>query len=160
MEEEIGKNGLKKEDVYRLSKIINQLNELTRAYRIGKINFGKTGTVLDSASSIWSISLNPSRATNVYGCLVSLKPLLKNKKVIQQEYNPSIINPILIQVYPRKWGWPDLLHSNSNISSSHSPSWSIHGILLPQTNTLALLLHLCLPNWWIRFQWKKKSYCA
>ena len=52
MEEEIGKNGLKKEDVYRLSKIINQLNELTRAYRIGKINFGKTGTVLDSASSI------------------------------------------------------------------------------------------------------------
>ena len=50
----------------------------------------------------------------------------------------------LIQVYPRKRGWPDLLHSNSNLSNSHSPSRSIQGILLLQTNTLALLLHLHL----------------
>ena len=56
----------------------------------------------------------------------------------------SIINPILIRVYPRKWGWPGLPHSNSNLSNAHSPSHSIHGILLLQTNTLALLLHLHL----------------
>ena len=56
------------------------------------------------------------------------------------------INPILIRVYPRKRGWPDLPHSNSNLSNSHSPSRSIHGILLLETNTLALLLHLPLPR--------------
>ena len=55
-----------------------------------------------------------------------------------------IINPILIRVYPRKWGWPDLLHSKSNLSNSHSSSCSIQGILLLQANTLALLLHLHL----------------
>ena len=27
------------------------------------------------------------------------------------------INPILIRVYPRKRGWPDLPHSNSNLSN-------------------------------------------
>ena len=37
---------------------------------------------------------------------------------------------------------PDLPHSNSNLSNSHSHSRSIQGILLLQTNTLALLLHL------------------
>ena len=42
----------------------------------------------------------------------------------------------LIQVYPRKQVWPDLPHSNSNLSNSHSPFRSIHGILLLQTNTL------------------------
>ena len=52
------------------------------------------------------------------------------------------INPIMIQVYSCKLGWPDLPHSNSNLSNSHSPSCSIHGILLFQSNTLALLLHL------------------
>ena len=56
------------------------------------------------------------------------------------------INPILIRVYLRKPGWPDLSNSNSNFSNSHSPSRSIHGILLLQTNTLALLLHLRLPR--------------
>ena len=55
-------------------------------------------------------------------------------------------NPILIQVYPCKWGWPDLPHSNSNLSNSHSRSRLIQGILLLQTNTLALLLHLHLPQ--------------
>ena len=50
------------------------------------------------------------------------------------------ITPILIWVNPRKWGWPDLPHSNSKLSNSHSPSHWIQGILL-QTNTLALLLH-------------------
>ena len=52
---------------------------------------------------------------------------------------------ILIRVYPCKWGWPDLPHSNSNLSNSHSPSHSIQGIFLLQTNTLAFLLCLCLP---------------
>ena len=54
-------------------------------------------------------------------------------------------HPILIWFYPRKWGWPNLPHPNSNLSNSHSPSHSIQGILLLQTNTLALLLHLHLP---------------
>ena len=56
----------------------------------------------------------------------------------------SIIYPILNRVYPCKWGWPGLPHSNSNLSNSHSPSHSIHGILLLQTKTLALFLHLHL----------------
>ena len=38
-------------------------------------------------------------------------------------------------VYPRKWGWPDLPHSNSILSNSYSPFRSTHGILL-QTNAL------------------------
>ena len=53
---------------------------------------------------------------------------------------------ILIQIYPRKRGWPDLPHSNGNLSNSHSPSPSIQGILLLQTNALALPLHLHLPR--------------
>ena len=61
-------------------------------------------------------------------------------------WNNQSINPILIRVYPRKWGRPDLPHSNSYLSNSHSPSCLIHGIFLLQTNTLALLLHLYLPH--------------
>ena len=57
------------------------------------------------------------------------------------------INPILIQIYPYKGRWPDLPHSNSSLSNSHSPSRLIHGILLQtSTRALALLLHLCLPR--------------
>ena len=45
-----------------------------------------------------------------------------------------IINPILIRVYPHKQGWPDLPHSNSNLSlplsislnSRHPPSPNQH----------------------------------
>ena len=71
--------------------------------------------------------------------------------------------------YPRKWGWLDLPHSNSNLSNSHSPFRSIHGILLLQTNTLALLLHLCVPHllWlssfpltlYFKLQWSKWEVC-
>ena len=53
-------------------------------------------------------------------------------------------HPILNQVYPHKRGLPDLPHFNSNLSNS--PSCSIQGILLLQTNTLALLLHLRLSH--------------
>ena len=60
--------------------------------------------------------------------------------------NNFIINPILIRVYPCKRGWPDLPHFVSNLSNSHSPSRSVHGILFLQTNALALLLHLHLPH--------------
>ena len=56
--------------------------------------------------------------------------------------NPIHSNPIVIWVYPHKWGWPDLPHSNRNRSNSHSQSCLIQGILFLQTNTLALLLHL------------------
>ena len=56
------------------------------------------------------------------------------------------INPILIRVYSCNLGWPDLPHSNSNLSNSHSPSCSIHGILLLQTKTFALVPHLRLPR--------------
>ena len=37
-------------------------------------------------------------------------------------------------------------HFNSNLSNSHSPSCSNHGIPFFQTNTLTLLLHLRLPR--------------
>ena len=40
------------------------------------------------------------------------------------------------------WIYPTL----ANLSNSHSPSRSIEDILLLQTNTLALLLHLHLPH--------------
>ena len=51
----------------------------------------------------------------------------------------------MILVYPRKWGWPDLPHSGSNLSNSHSPCCSTQCILLLQNNTAALLLHLHFP---------------
>ena len=54
-----------------------------------------------------------------------------------------IINPILIWVYPLKRQWLGSLYSNSNLINSHSPSHSIHGLLILQTNTFALL-HLSL----------------
>jgi len=38
------------------------------------------------------------------------------------------------------------IYPSSNLSNSHSPSCSIHGVLFLQTNTLALLLHLHLPR--------------
>ena len=47
-------------------------------------------------------------------------------------------HPILIRVYPRKWVWPNLPHSNSNLFNSHSSFCSIQGIFLLQTNTLVL----------------------
>ena len=64
------------------------------------------------------------------------------------EFDPinQSINPILIWVYPCKRGWPDLPHSNGNLSNSHSPSRSIQGFLPLQTNTPALLLRLSLPH--------------
>ena len=37
------------------------------------------------------------------------------------------------------------IYPSRNLSNSHSPSRSIHGVLFLQTNTLALLLHLHLP---------------
>ena len=49
-------------------------------------------------------------------------------------------HPILIRVYPRKRGWLDLPHSNSNLSNAHSPSRSIQGILLLQTNGIAVFV--------------------
>ena len=59
-----------------------------------------------------------------------------------------IINPIMIRVIPVNRGaWPDLPLSNSNLSNTHSLSRSIHGILLFQTNSLALLIHLRLKIW-------------
>ena len=54
-------------------------------------------------------------------------------------HNIIIINPILVWVYPRKQGWLDLPHSKSNLSNAHSPSRSIQGILLLQTNTHRIL---------------------
>ena len=49
------------------------------------------------------------------------------------------INPILIRVYPVNRG--DWIYPSGNLSNSHSPSCSIHGVLFLQTNALALLLH-------------------
>ena len=61
---------------------------------------------------------------------------------LKLETLPTHHHPILIHVYPRKWGWPDLPHFGSNLPNSHSPSCSIHSILFLQTNTVALLFHL------------------
>ena len=38
------------------------------------------------------------------------------------------------------------IYPSRNLSNSHSPSCSIHGVLFLQTNALALLLHLRLPR--------------
>ena len=76
---------------------------------------------------------------------VSLNTTWNKRAVVSQSINQSInqsVNPILIQVYTRKRGWPDLPHFVRNLSNSHSPSRSIHGVLFLQTNALALLLHL------------------
>ena len=43
-------------------------------------------------------------------------------------------HPIMIRVYPRKWGWPDLPHFGSNLSNSNSPSRSIHGKSILKTH--------------------------
>ena len=76
----------------------------------------------------------------------SLKRRMKSsEQIFFMLFLISFHYPILIRFYPRKQGWPDLLHSNSNLSNSHCPSRSIHGILLLQTDTLALLLYLPLP---------------
>ena len=58
------------------------------------------------------------------------------------------INLIFIWVYHRKWGWPNLPRPTLAAISpnSHSPSCSIHGILLLKTNILAHLLHLRPPR--------------
>ena len=56
------------------------------------------------------------------------------KEKLQSEWPISHTNSILIWVYPHKWGWPDLSHSNSNLSNSYSSSPSkrlkYHDILL------------------------------
>ena len=38
------------------------------------------------------------------------------------------------------------IYPSSNLSNSHSPSLSIHGVLFLQAHALALLLHLSLPR--------------
>ena len=84
----------------------------------------------------------PRRFTSLAFIRLCLPPLPKFSKAY---YDPVSSSSNFEQGYPCKQGWPDLPHSNTNLSNSHSPSPSIHGILLLQTNTFALLLHLCLP---------------
>ena len=46
----------------------------------------------------------------------------KTSRIYDQYYNINrSINPILIRAYPRRWGWLDLPHSNSNLTNSHFP---------------------------------------
>ena len=66
--------------------------------------------------------------TGVQTCALPIYWLVRSKEAFQS------INP----------DWPDLPHSNSNLSNFHSLSCLIQGILLLQTNTLALFLHLYL----------------
>ena len=73
------------------------------------------------------------------------RKLLNTGINITESSSSSIQFLIWVWVYPCKRGWPNLPHSNGNHSNSHSPSRLIHGILLLQTNTVALLLHLRLP---------------
>ena len=51
-----------------------------------------------------------------------------------------IINPILIQFYPRKRGWPDLPHSASNLSHSHLAQFFASSFFKP---TLLLSFSTC-----------------
>ena len=62
--------------------------------------------------------------------------ICKESKVPHQS-----INPILIQVYPRKQGWLDLPHSNSNLSNSHSISISLDSWHPPSPDQ-----HFCSPS--------------
>ena len=62
-----------------------------------------------------------------------------------------IFIPVLIRFYPCKQGWPDLPHSASNLSHSHSPSHSILCILLLQTNTLTIFYYIILIYVFISF---------
>ena len=71
-------------------------------------------------------SLLKCRKHSKWAILVQLTEQIDNSHFFL--YNQSI--PILIWVYPRKQGWPDLAHPNSNLSNAHSSSCSIQGILL------------------------------
>ena len=105
-----------------------------------------------SLASCELVSSVPSNWKSFFGYLhkyyaivrENLKPLigLKPKTSVILVQPSSKYNTL----HPRKWGWPDLPHPNSNFSNSHSSSPSIQGILLLQTNSLALLLHLRLPH--------------
>ena len=73
------------------------------------------------------VIFSPARARYVVFCLT---------------FNQSIYL-ILIRVYPRKWGWPDLPHYGINLSNSHSPSRSIHGTFFSKP-TLLLSFSTCV----------------
>ena len=105
-----------------------------------------------SSKTLWIIPVFGKLPTHSnLGLWLELELILTLRKGWVSNVLIIIINsiPILIRVCPRKRGWPDSPHSGSNLSNSHSPSRSIHCILLFQTNTPALLLHLhfpCLPR--------------
>ena len=112
---------------------------------------------IDSILEIWSHRL---AFTSRLQSGTSWRIIFKNRPLINDWCWFHNIHSFIIQfwsgfipVYGRGGGWPDLPHSNSNLSNSYSPSHSIHGILLLQTNTLALLLHLHLPG----IQWVCKK---
>ena len=52
--------------------------------------------------------------------LIYFFALLFSPSAGNQPKTPHIINPVLIRFYPHKRGWPDLPHSASNLSHSHS----------------------------------------
>ena len=64
------------------------------------------------------------------------------------------INPILIRVYPHKWGWPDLPHSNSNLSNALfcSPS-----PIASSTSSLVILASSC-PSLQTRMLFSKHAH--
>ena len=57
-------------------------------------------------------------------------------------FDSSLINPILIWVYLPKWGWPDLRHSNSNLSNSGLKASSSKPTLLLSFSTC--IFHISL----------------
>ena len=94
-------------------------------------------------TSWWYHNINRAFNRMQKNCAWFSRQIVQDKKMIVQEIVQDcttlpkiiiIINPFLIWFYPRKRGWPDLPHSASNLSHSHSPSCSILCILL--TNTL------------------------
>ena len=93
----------------------------------------------------WSKYFHHSYCMYINCKFISNFNLCKTRLIIKIKRFSTFSSSNLIQVYPHKWEWPDLPHSNSNLSNSHSPSHSLQGIRF-QTNTLALLLHLHLPH--------------
>ena len=79
------------------------------------ICFDITGMVLKWPVRIFPCSLQTSHCIilEIFKALIDALAIRKSSESI---------SPILIRVYPRKRGWPDQPHSNSNLSNSHSPS--------------------------------------
>ena len=75
-------------------------------------------------------TLDCEHAVHMMGQMGAIMPATANQRNNLGKKVALDHHPILIRFYPRKRGWPDLPHPNSNLFNSHSLSRSIQGILL------------------------------